>query len=68
MHAAVDGLMLEYRRAALFYGAGCGAASPSARAAWQGDGGRSVAHGCVAWWWQDEHVLPLADALRVAGL
>ena len=27
MHAAVDGLMLEYRRAALFYGAGCGAAS-----------------------------------------
>ena len=24
MHAAVDGLMLEYRRAALFYGAGCG--------------------------------------------
>ena len=24
MHLAVDGLMLEYRRAALFYGAGCG--------------------------------------------
>lgn len=23
MHAAVDGLMLEYRRAALFFGAGC---------------------------------------------
>ena len=30
MHAAVDGLMLEYRRAALFFGAGCAERLPAA--------------------------------------
>ena len=67
MHAAVDGLMLEYRRAALFYGAGCGRLA-FCRAFVAGGCDRRLAYGCVARWWQDEYVLPVANALRVAGL